>query len=325
MGLAASQSRYLFLTARKADCEYNISINSMRKMQYTREMSQLSQEYNSRLSQKKVAFYENGQYNKINYQYLMGYGKNYFTTFNGSKPLKENPSMILADYKGQVVLSDAYANAIMNVFGTSMMNAYGQGTTFSEDKIPEILANLCPPLTADQFRSGVESHEWSATTVNALTGDETGSTIVDTADSYNDKIDSILKFYYPIFQAAAANGWTTEYNEQIESNDDYISDAITSGTFQFESVNDYGQYDENTSLTYFVTSGDIELRNDSDAREELTAWYNAEKERISEEETMIDLTIEDLSTELEAIKTEMQSVQSFIQDATQVFNWCANG
>lgn len=325
MGLAASQSRLLFLTARKADCEYNISINSMRKMQYTREMSQLSQEYNSRLSQKKLAFYENGQYNKINYNYLMGYGRNYFTTFNGSKPLKDSNSMILADYKGQVVLSDDYANAIMSVLGNSVMNAYGRGNTFSTDKIPEILAALCPPITAEQFQNGVQSHEWSATTVNALTGETTGSTRVDTADSYNDKINSILNFYYPIFQAAAANGWTTEYNQQIGSNEDYISDAITSGTFQLESVNQRGQYDENTSLTYFITSGDVEMRNDSDAREELTAWYNAEKDRISEEETMLDITIENLSTELTGITEQIKSVQSFIQDSMQVFNWCGNG
>ena len=49
MGLACSQIRLLTLTARKADCEYGISIDSMRKMALSREQTQLSQEYNSKL------------------------------------------------------------------------------------------------------------------------------------------------------------------------------------------------------------------------------------------------------------------------------------
>ena len=63
-------------------------------------------------------------------------------------------------------------------------------------------------------------------------------------------------------------------------------------------------------------------RTDSEVREELTAWYNAEKERISEKESWIDMDINNLSTELEAINTEIQSVQSYLDDAiSTVFDW----
>ena len=77
MGLACSQIRLLTLTARKADCEYGISIDSMQKMALSREQTQLSQEYNSKLKAKQISYYANGKYNKINYSYLMGYGNNY--------------------------------------------------------------------------------------------------------------------------------------------------------------------------------------------------------------------------------------------------------
>jgi hypothetical protein len=119
----------------------------------------------------------------------------------------------------------------------------------------------------------------------------------------DDKINSIVDFYYPIFLAASSNGWTTEYNKDMASNDNYVSDALVSGSFQLAEVNDYGEYDEGTSLTYFVTAGQIQTRTDSDAREEITAWYNSEKELINEKETYIDLDLENLSTELEAINT----------------------
>lgn len=324
MGLAASQSRLLFLTGRKAACELNITLDANRKMQLTKEMTQLSQEYSRRLSQKNIAYYANGQYNKVNYNYLMGYGANYFPTFDGSRPLKNNNSMILADYNGRVVLSDSYANAIISVLGTSAMDGYGRGGTFSEDQIPNIMAALFPAYSADELSDGILHHEWSASTVNALSGETTGSTTVDTADTYNSRLQSIIDFYYPIFQAAAANGWTTEYNDEI-ADSDYVSDMITSGVFQLTQIDDTGNYMPDTSLTYFVTTGDLQLSNDSDAREELTAWYNAEKARISEDEEYIDINLQNLSTELEAINTQIQAIKTFIQDATQIFNWCGNG
>ena len=56
MGLACSQIRLLTLTARKADCEYGISIDSMQKMALSREQTQLSQEYNSKLKAKRAKF-----------------------------------------------------------------------------------------------------------------------------------------------------------------------------------------------------------------------------------------------------------------------------
>ena len=48
----------------------------------------------------------------------------------------------------------------------------------------------------------------------------------------------------------------------------------------------------------------------------------AEKERISEKENWIDIDMDNLSTELEAINTEIQSVKSLVDDAiSSVFDW----
>ena len=328
MGLACSQIRLLTLTARKADCEFNISMGSMKKMALTRESAQLSQEYYSRLQSKQISYYANGQYSKMNYSYLMGYGNNYAAIWNGNQPLKSDNSMILADYKGQVVLSDSYAKAITDVLGSSVMDASGRGGTFSTDKIPEILAALCPGIKAEEFKSVIDntdfgSYSYDSHGVNTITKEETGSqTVTNNTDTVKSKIQQLVDFYYPIFAAAASNGWTTEYNKAMSTNDDYISDAIVSGAFQLETVNEYGEYDEGTSLTYFVTSGLVQSRTDSDAREEVTAWYNAEKERISAKESYLDMEINDWSTELEAINTEIQSIQSLIDDAiSSVFDW----
>ena len=328
MGLACSQIRLLTLTARKADCEYGISIDSMEKMALTREQTQLAQEYNSKLKATQVAYYANGKYNKINYQYLMGYGANYSAILNGSNPLKSENSMILTDYKGQVVMSKAYATAITSVLGSSAMDAQGRGGTFSSDKIAAILAKLLPGYTEEQFQKAIDgksqdSSSYPADTINTLTGECTGkTTTVDNTDTVTTKIQSIVDFYYPIFQAAAANGWTTEYNEEIGMNDDYVSDAISSGTFQLATVNEDGNYEPDTSLSYYVVAGLVQQNNNSEVREEVTAWYEAEKARISEKEDYIDLDMNNLSTELEAVNTEIQSIKSLVDDAiNSVFDW----
>ena len=327
MGLACSNIRLLTLTARKADCEYGISVASMRKMAITREQSALAQEYNSKLQTKSIAYYDNGQYNKINYNYLMGYGSNYTAITSGNKALKDENSMILTDYKGQVVLSSDYANAITAVLGSSAMDSQGRGGTFSSEQIPAILAELIPGYTEEQFKSVIDGDgvttSYDANGVQTITGESTGNTTtVDNSDTTTSILQEIVDFYYPIFQAAAANGWTTEYNNEIKTNDNYISDGLVSGTLQLATVNDEGNYDPDCSLTYFVTAGLVESRTDSDVREEITAWYEAEKAAISEKENWLDIEIDNLSTELESINTEIQSVKSLIDDAiSSVFDW----
>ena len=328
MGLACSQARLLTLTARKADCEYGISIDSMHKMALTREMSELSQDYYSKLQSKQISYFANGKYNKMNYGYLMGYGSNYTSVWNQDKyALKDDNSMILTDYKGQVVLSNDYAKAITSVLGTSAMDKDGRGGTFSSDKIPAVLAALCPGFSEETFKTIIDGDNltsaYDAHNVQTLTGEETGESVtVDNTSKATEKVQAIIDFYYPIFAAAAANGWTTEYNKDMEHNEDYVSDALVTGSFQLATVNNVGEYDEGSTLTYFVTAGLVEARTDSDIREEITAWYEAEKQRISEKETMLDLHIDNLSTELEAINTEIQSIQSLIDDAvSSVFDW----
>lgn len=328
MGLACSNIRLLTLTARKADCEYGISIDSMQKMALSREQTQLSQEYNSKLKAKQISYYANGKYNKINYSYLMGYGNNYSAVTGGTQPLKSQNSMILTDFKGQVVMSKAYANAITSVLGSSAMNTQGRGGTFSTDQIPAILAKLLPGFTEAQFKNAIDGKSQDSTSYDAngkqtITGKDTGNKVtVDNTKTATSKIQSIVDFYYPIFQAAAANGWTTEYNNDMGTNDDYVSDALSSGTFQLATVNDEGNYEPDTSLTYYVTSGLVAQNNNSEVREEVTAWYEAEKARISEKEDYLDIDMDNLSTELESINTEIQSIQSLIDDAiSSVFDW----
>lgn len=323
MALSCSNLRFLALTAREADCVQGINRGSIEKAALAREMSEVSQKAYKMMQEKQVSFYANSKYNKMNYNYLMGYGSNYASIFNNDKyPLKEENSMILTDFKGQVVLSDDYAKALTKVLGSSAMNKNGRGGTFSPDKIPAILAELCPGFEEETFKTVINGDKVSSEYTASTPSGAGGEVVVDNSDKMTEKIQSVVDFYMPIFTAAAANGWTTEYNRDMNLNDDYVSDALVTGTFQLATVNDHGEYDEGCTLTYFITAGLVAENNSADVREEAVAWREAELARISEKETRIDLLIDELSTELEAIKTEKQSLETFIQDSiSSTFDW----
>ncbi len=318
----------LRLTKRKADLEYNISINAMEKMALAREQSNLTREYQAALQGKNISYYAGGKYNQMTYGYLMGYGVNTMLTMSTNPEcLKKDNSMILTDSRGLVVMSDQYANILAKILGSSCMDAKGRGGTFSTDKIPAIIAAIAgSPLTEENVKEVMDGqtldYNYNSTVRQTTTLNQKGSTTTDGSGTYTEMIKKLVDFYAPIFQAAAANGWTKEYNECMAENDNYISDALVSGMFQLAQVGTEGSYDPDTSLTYFVYSGAVSDRSDAHVREEITAKYNAEKEEIAFKEDMIDLETQDLSTELEATNTELESIKSLLEDDMSIFEWC---
>ena len=74
MGLSASQARLLTITSRKADCEYQSMRLSHQKIALSREMNDISNEYQNSLNQTQLYydFYGKGDMsNPLNYNLLM--------------------------------------------------------------------------------------------------------------------------------------------------------------------------------------------------------------------------------------------------------------
>ena len=327
MGLSVDQITILSLTRRKADCEYNISIDAMEKMALTRDQSRLTSEYYARLQGKNISYYADGKYNNMTYEYLMGYGVGTnFALWQNPSTIKNDNSMILTDASGLVVLGSQYVSTMTTVLGSNCINSKGRGGTFSEDKIPALIASIAgAPLTEQNVKEVIDGgkvdYGYNFRSENTLSKETTKTDqYSDSSSTYTDKIEQLVNFFYPIFKAASANGWTTEYNDSMKSNKNYISDALVSGTFQLVQTNKEGGYDPDTSLSYFVLSGLVYDKTDASAREEVTAWYNAEKEKLNEEETWLDLDMQNLSTEEESINTEIESIKSRLEDDMKPFS-----
>ncbi len=103
MGLAASQARLLTITARKSDCEYESMILSHQKIALSREMSQLSAEYDDAIQQTKLVYDYYGQTSEttpLNYSLMMTP-----SALNNYIPL------LVTDNGGRVVLDGRLAKA----------------------------------------------------------------------------------------------------------------------------------------------------------------------------------------------------------------------
>ncbi len=103
MGLAASQARLLTITARKSDCEFQSMRYSHQKIALSRDLANLSAEYQNSLDQTKLVydFYGTGdETTPLSYGLMMTPSE-----MNGYLPI------LTTDAAGKVVLSSAYASA----------------------------------------------------------------------------------------------------------------------------------------------------------------------------------------------------------------------
>ncbi len=120
----------------------------------------------------------------------------------------------------------------------------------------------------------------------------------------------------------------TEHDNYINARDTKALQAgFQSGLYQLCMVDNMakGRYHKNTTLDFFIQMSYVSEKLDSSAREEITAWYNSEQNKISEQETCWDTEITNLSTELSSVNTEIDSVKTLKSNAIKsVFDWGSN-
>jgi len=230
MSLGVNNVTLLTLTSRKADCELGISLDAAEKMALTRQQTELSKEYYARLQGKNIAYYANGQYNAMDYNYLMGNTTLAATDIisGNTAGMKKDASMVLTDSNGLVVMSDSYASILKTVLGASCIDSDGRGGTFSQDKIPALIAQVAGAYATEEeiktvIDGGKLESNYNVTVLKTKSQDvvTTGQSH-DNTDTVTSKIEAIVNYFYPIFQAAAANGWTTEYNKDMANNTEYL-------------------------------------------------------------------------------------------------------
>lgn len=117
----------------------------------------------------------------------------------------------------------------------------------------------------------------------------------------------------------------TNHDDYVKARDtDILQAGFQSGMYQLCMVDNMskGRYHKNTTLDFFIQMSYVSEKLDSSAREEITAWFNAEQEKLSDQENYWDTEITNLSTELSSVNTEIDSVKSMKSNAIKsVFDW----
>lgn len=132
MGLAASQARLLTITARKADCEFQSMALSHQKLALSRDMENVSNEYQNALNTTKLVYdyYGSGDSEMpLTYGLLMSP-----SVYNDYYP------KLVTDVKNRVILDSAYASAA-RAAGIPAEGLSGTSSSYVRDLFIEALAN----------------------------------------------------------------------------------------------------------------------------------------------------------------------------------------
>ena len=122
MGLAASQARFLCITARKADCEYKSTELAQQKLDITKQLGAISNEYSNAMNATKL-MWSNDAVNG-------SYGMTYSLMMMPSAANDFNPYMITTS-SGAIVLNGPYAAAAK---AAGISKSGGIGSQESRDK-----------------------------------------------------------------------------------------------------------------------------------------------------------------------------------------------
>lgn len=216
MGLSASQARLLTITARKSDCEYESMRLSHQKIALSRDMDQVSAEYQDAINQTKLVydFYgNNSQVNPLSYSLLMS-----------PSALNDYIPTTITDKSGRVVLTPELARAAKaagipqegmdGLPSSDMRNAFIDG------------------LMANDVISTVQGENIKKTTYNQMAGvgSEDLVTVNTSECSYTELVDMLDNVTFDLGDIIGQhnyNGGQGAWFELFESERDEVSGEIT--------------------------------------------------------------------------------------------------
>ncbi len=153
MGLAASQARFLCITARKADCEYKSTELAQQKLEITKQLSSISNEYANAMNATRLVWANDAVDNV--------YGLTYSLLMTPSAMNDYNPYMVTSP-SGAIILNNEYANAAR---AAGISKAGGAGSQASRDKFIQALVpggivtqNTADNITMNDYRVSIDKN-----------------------------------------------------------------------------------------------------------------------------------------------------------------------
>ncbi len=329
MGLAASQARYLALTARKDDLEYQSQIINTRRLQLAYKTADIARAYSEGMNNKVIAI-SSSQTNQTNGQTSLVWNE---LTFKN----------LLKDDKGH-----ATGFAIIGVNGTRLIPVpYDMDSVV--DKITYVPNDPSTTIKADEY-GNLSDNDKAAYMVATTDAEGNPATYKLNTGLTEDQYANLSDTYKEKF---------TEKKSQINNltvNPDYVKNGgmdiqtlLVSGQAQIVTkaffdylVNEYGynyqsgvspanykdaldnwQADENNEIKPDKVHSVVDWRADEDSGfkqryyteddADVLAKYEAATAEVQAQDKMLEVEEKNIETQHKAIETEMESIKKVIQ------------
>ena len=314
MGLSASQARFLQLTARKNDIEYQTQQITQERLSLAQQLTQVSNEYNDAISNKKLVFtYADSTVHQIDVNYT-----NYknFMNQQDDKLQSSQKQVFLVSTSGKIVVSSVADMEDMIEKNTEYIkkdSVEGSETDYSGCAVVE-------KDTGEKDENGkpilgkyYAKQKFDESNFVIMTKDEASK-----EKMLNDKKDSISgtdeeKENY-------INTLKNKIMAGVDLNDtDAFQKAIREGIFSFATIGNTEDtkntlVPENWSTAVYGAFTE-KLDESDDAAAE--AKYDKESKRLELYDKKMQMEMDELESERDAIKTEMDSIKQVVDDNIQ--------
>ncbi len=261
MGLSASQARFLQLTARKSNVEYQAQQITFQRLQLSNKLESASMEYNDKMSNKKLV-----------YKYNTGTGEQKVDlTYQNYKNYMNQQLEGLSTTQDKLYLVSSSGNKII-VGSEEEMHAMIKSLNGYED-------DFTPPTASDNTE-----------------GDVVPETVTKPKREYSEKDFMIV--------------------EDLNDNDKFLKN-IEDGVFLFAKL----KYNEDTERDEFeanswenIGNGVVSEEYDKSDDAAAEAKYNKLQQETQKIDKALEMKLDELETERNAIQTEMESISKVIDD-----------
>ncbi|MBE7707200.1 MAG: hypothetical protein E7Z88_00675 [Cyanobacteria bacterium SIG27] len=293
MGLSASQARFLQLTARRGDIEYEAQQINFQRLQLSNKLADASEKYQNSTANRKMVFtFNNGtERQKVDLSY-----SNYKTYMNqqeGSAGIATDRYYLVSSSGNKLVVgsqeemdkiiqngTDRYSQSSVDA-AKAKYEAAKANDTLSELTAQEIeLANL------DTSKMQIE-----------FTRDENGNV-------YSDYVSR--KFTEKDFMIVPDLDDTTNFQTAIQNGTYYFA--------KYEQNSVTGEMELRTEGWDVLGGGAIAEEYDKSDDAQAEAEYNTAQDRIQAQDKKLELRLDQLESDRNAIQTEMESVKKVMED-----------
>ncbi len=315
MGLAASQARFLGLTARKSNIEYEGQQVNQQRTALAEEVNAL---YNSLASLALPVAPDATQYYESNYSFSLSNTtgldgdylvKSYYKNADGTYYINATRTYNKTVAEGTIINSSAITSAADPDDPTKTIYSYtpeGSETTV--------------PLTASKSSKTVIG------TINETYPNSPLSTD-DTLLTYTD--DTTKQTYYFSLAQIQAGGNISAYtmaNKSVTTSEVFEDAKVTfnSNTNRISSISVkkddnsyYSPADVDTTRIYDSDGYDAALRDYTMSKDEYNRKVqelNARTESLQQEDKILEMRLDQIGTEQNELKTEMEAVKSVLKD-----------